>query len=250
LGWHGARISFLALFIVALFRTRTVNLSELAVAFVGKAQDESNLKRLCRFFSDFELNYLTIAKLVVALMDIPQPWTLALDRTTWEFGGGCHNILMLGVVHQGVAFPLFWWMLDKKGNSNTTERIDLLGEFNLAFAEAKVADLSADREFMGEEWFEYLLDHAKLPFRIRIRESDKLDDGKQCLKAKVVFSALGIGEQVVLSKPRKLWGHWLYVAALRLENGELLIVVSNRQAKRAIADYGKRWSYACGGAKP
>jgi Transposase DDE domain len=242
LDWHGARVTFLAIFLVALFRVKTVNFAELAIAFVGKAKSESSLKRLHRFFAEFELNYLTIAKLVVALVDIPAPWTLSIDRTSWEYGDCCHNILMLGVVHKGVAFPLFWWMLNKKGNSNTDERIDLLGEFFLAFAEVEVKDLTADREFLGEEWFEYLLEHSKLPFRIRIRESDKLDDGKKCLKAKVVFSALQVGEQVVLSKPRQLWGHRLYVAALRLESGDLLIVVSNRQAKRAIADYGKRWS--------
>jgi hypothetical protein len=175
LGWHGARVTFLALFLVALFRVRTVNFTELAVAFVGKAKSESSLKRLHRFFADFELNYLTIAKLVVALMDIPQPWTLSIDRTSWEYGDCCHNILMLGVVHKGVSFPLFWWMLDKKGNSNTDERIDLLGEFFLAFPEVQVTDLTADREFLGQEWFEYLLEHSKLPFRIRIRESDKLE---------------------------------------------------------------------------
>lgn len=242
LDWHGARVAFLALFLVALFRVKTVNLSELAIAFVGTAKTESNYKRLQRFLSDFELNYCTIAKLVVHLMEIPQPWTLSLDRTTWEFGHCCHNILMLGVVHNGVAFPLFWWMLDKKGNSNTDERIDLLGEFFLAFPETDIEDLCADREFLGVDWFEYLLEHAKLPFRIRIRESDKLDDGQKCLKAKVVFSSLQVGEQVVLSKPRKLWGHWLYVTALRLADGKLLIVATNRQAARAIADYGKRWS--------
>ena len=242
LNWHGARIAFLALFLVALFRTRAVNFSELALGFSGKAKPESNRKRLHRFFCDFELNYFSIAKLVVNLMEIPQPWTLAIDRTTWEFGNCCHNILMLGVVHNGVAFPLLWWMLDKQGNSNSDERIDLLGEFLLVFPEAQVEDLTADREFMGEEWFAYLLEHAKIPFRIRIRESDKLDDGLKCLKAKVVFSALGVGEQIVLRKPRKLWGHWLYVSALRLEDGALLIVVSNRQARKAIADYGKRWS--------
>lgn len=242
LNWHGARVAFLALFLVALFRTRTINFAELALGFPGKAKRESNHKRLHRFFREFELNYFSLAKLVVSWMEIPQPWTLAIDRTTWEFGSCCHNILMLGVVHNGVAFPLLWWMLDKQGNSNSDERIDLLGEFFLVFPQAEVKDLTADREFVGEAWFEYLLEHAKLPFRIRIRESDKLDDGHKCLKAKVVFSALGIGEQVVLRKPRKLWGHWLYVAALRLESGKLLIVVSNRQAHRAIADYGKRWS--------
>jgi hypothetical protein len=121
--------------------------------------------------------------------------------------------------------------------------------FCLAFPQVEVQDLCADREFLGEEWFEYLLESAKLPFRIRIRESDKLSDGQHCFKAKVLFSALQVGEQVVLSQPRKLWGRWLHVAALRLADGKLLYacggakpyVVSNRQASRAIADYGKRW---------
>jgi hypothetical protein len=36
--------------------------------------------------------------------------------------------LTLGIVHEGVAFPLLWWMLEKKGNSNTKERVDLLSD--------------------------------------------------------------------------------------------------------------------------
>ncbi|MBD3886634.1 hypothetical protein IFO70_33770 [Phormidium tenue FACHB-886] len=45
---------------------------------------------------------------------------------------------MLGEVHNGVAFPLLWWMLDKKGNSNTEEQIDLLEEFFQVFPEVEV----------------------------------------------------------------------------------------------------------------
>ncbi|MDV2996776.1 MAG: hypothetical protein N4J56_006481 [Chroococcidiopsis sp. SAG 2025] len=129
LNWHGARVTFLALFLIALFRAKTVNFTELATAFMGKAKTESNYKRLQRFFRHFELNYYDLAKLVVGLMEIPQPWVLSIDRTTWEFGNCTINILMLGVVHNRVAFPLLWWMLDKRGNSNTGERIDLLEEF-------------------------------------------------------------------------------------------------------------------------
>lgn len=106
LSWHGARITFLALFLVALLRVRTVRFSELAKGFMGKAQTESNQKRLHRFFRAFELDYREIARLVAGLMDIPQPWVLSVDRTNWQFGGCVFNILMLGVVHQGVAFPL------------------------------------------------------------------------------------------------------------------------------------------------
>ena len=80
LGWHGARISFLALFLLALIKFKTVNLSDLAVGFGGKALKESNYKRLQRFFPVFELDYSKIAKIVVSWMKIPQPWVLSLDR--------------------------------------------------------------------------------------------------------------------------------------------------------------------------
>ena len=110
LNWHGARLSFLALFLLALVKVKTVNLSELALGIEGKAQAASKYKRLQRFFRGFELNYTVIAKLVISWMAIPQPWVLSIDRTTWEFGSHCYNILSVGVVHEGVAFPLLWWM--------------------------------------------------------------------------------------------------------------------------------------------
>jgi uncharacterized protein YutD len=56
-----------------------------------------------------------------------------------------------------VAFPLLWWMLDKKGNSNTKERVNLLDEFVELFCEYKIAYLSAEREFLGCDWLDYLL---------------------------------------------------------------------------------------------
>jgi len=232
---------FLALFLVALFRVKSVNFSELATGFMGSAQLDSNYKRLQRICSEFELDYQRIARLVAHLMEIPQPWVLSIDRTNWEFGDQVFNILMLGVVHDGVAFPLLWLMLDKKGNSNSEERIDLLDEFFEVFPEVEVAYLTGDREFLGQVWFEYLLETAQLEFRIRIRESDKLDDGCQSLKAKVVFSALQTNQQQVLRHRRQVWGHWVYISALRLEDGKLLIVMSNHRPHQAIADYGKRW---------
>ena len=60
LSWHGARVTFLALFLVALVRVRTVNFVELSQGFMGQAKTESNEKRLHRFFSDFELDYREI----------------------------------------------------------------------------------------------------------------------------------------------------------------------------------------------
>ena len=68
LGWHGARMMGLPLFLVALFRVKSVNFSELATGFMGSAQLDSNYKRLQRFFSEFELDYRRIARLVPHLM--------------------------------------------------------------------------------------------------------------------------------------------------------------------------------------
>jgi hypothetical protein len=42
MGWHGARLSFVALFLVALFRAKTVNLGELATVWGGNAEEASN----------------------------------------------------------------------------------------------------------------------------------------------------------------------------------------------------------------
>lgn len=58
-----------------------------------------------RFFRGFELEYSLIAKAIVRIMDIPQPWVLSTDRTEWSFGKTRFNILMLGIVHFGRCIP-------------------------------------------------------------------------------------------------------------------------------------------------
>ena len=70
LKWHGARLNFLALFLIALFRVKTVNLSDLSTGFMGKAKTDSHYKRLPRFLREFDLDYYAIAKLVVAMMSM------------------------------------------------------------------------------------------------------------------------------------------------------------------------------------
>jgi hypothetical protein len=54
---------------------------------------KSNSKRLRRFFSKFEVNQEEIARMVVRLAELPEPWTLSLDRTNWSFGSVHFNIL-------------------------------------------------------------------------------------------------------------------------------------------------------------
>jgi len=148
---------------------------------------------------------------------------------------------MLAVVHEGVAIPLLWWMLDKRGNSNQVERILLMEEFRDLFPNVKVASLTADREFVGSDWFGYLLGDPEMPFRIRIRETERLFDGEEAVNGKRLFEGLKMGEHRVLKRERRLWGHWVQVAALKLLDGELMIIVTQQSVETAIVDYGKRW---------
>ena len=243
LPWHGARLTFLALFLVALFRVKTVNMDKLANVFANQAQSASSYKRLTRFFRDFAIDFDEIARAVVSWTQIPQPWTLSIDRTNWTFGSVNFNILMLGIVHEGVAFPVVWTMLDKRGNSNSAERMDLLERFEALFPDAKIQCLTGDREFVGQAWCSFLLIPDTMPFRLRLRHSDTISSrsGKSRQKGERVFANLKEGEQLILSGKRWVWGCRVYVVATRLTDGELLILATSHRPKTALMDYRKRW---------
>jgi hypothetical protein len=81
LPWRGARLTFLAHFLLALVKVRSVNLAELATAFGGRAKTDSHYKRLQRFFRSFDLDFDGLARLQVRLMPVGEgPWFLTLDR--------------------------------------------------------------------------------------------------------------------------------------------------------------------------
>jgi len=139
LPWNKARIKFVARFLLALFATRTVNLAILAQAFSGHAQDESNYKRLQRFFRQFELPYAQLAQFVVTLLGVEGPYTLALDRTDWKVGSVHVNILLLSIVWRGIGFPVVWLVLPTAGNSATAERITIMEIFMDLFGAPQIA---------------------------------------------------------------------------------------------------------------
>ena len=121
-GWHLARVTCLSYFIVALCKVKTVNLAELATAFPGTADVESHYKRLQRFLKQVDLPSPVVAQFVAAFLPY-DAYTLSLDRTNWMFGCFSMNPPPPSIVHDGIALPVFWAFLRKKGNSNTQERI-------------------------------------------------------------------------------------------------------------------------------
>jgi hypothetical protein len=243
LNWHGARISFLANFILALLKVRTVNLAQLAIAFSGCAKVASNYKRLQRFFCSFEFSQESIAKIVVQLIPVGDgPWTLTMDRTNWKFGKTHINLLVLGIAYLGIAIPIFWIVLDKAGNSNTAERIALLERFIALFGVSKIAVLLADREFVGGDWLRWL-QKLGIPFHQRIKYDTMIPDcWNRWISLGAMFSMLKPGEFLMLKGRRPIWGCFVYLTGLRLENGELLIIATFlAPQEQAIEAYADRW---------
>jgi len=69
------------MFIIALLKDKTINLVKLVTGFRSLAKSESSYKKLQRFFRYFDVQQEEIAKIFVALINIPQPWILSTDRT-------------------------------------------------------------------------------------------------------------------------------------------------------------------------
>ncbi len=238
--WHQARVVLLAQFMMALVKVRSSNLARVAQVFSGKAETASNYKRLQRFLRGFDLDYNQCARVLARCFCPKGSWVLCLDRTNWDFGVTKINFLVLAVAHNGVAIPLFWVLLPKKGNSNTTERQQLIDRFLSVFGVEKIAYLTADREFRGRTWLQYLVDQ-RIPFCLRIPNNTKVWNRhkNQQMKVSRLFS-LRQKEQMSLNKQRTIWGITVYLSCAMGPKGRV-IIASNDHPKTAIDRYAVRW---------
>jgi hypothetical protein len=178
-----------------------------------------------------------------------------MDRTNWKLGKSNVNLLVLGVAYKGMAIPLLWKFLTiekkidgklieqgKRGNSNTKERKDMLSDFIEIFGVEKIASLTADREFIGEEWFKWLKE-KKIPFVIRIKSNTLIDEeyfGSRDLKE--LFSHTNKDEFYAFGKT-KIFGTELYLGGIEAtKSKEALILVSDHKIdKETLPIYKKRW---------
>jgi Transposase DDE domain len=148
---------------------------------------------------------------------------------------------MLAVVYRGIAIPIYWLVLNKKGNSNTKERIALMKRFVSRFGTAHILRVLADREFIGGDWLKWLQSQG-IDFGIRVKKDALIPNAQGILvNAEQLFYFLKVGEQVFIDKPRRMTGVDVYLTALRLEDGELLIVATSKPCKDTLLAYARRW---------
>jgi len=242
LEWNKARADLMSFFIVALLKVRSVNLTKIAVAMPGRVKTESKYKRLQRFFAGFDFTMDDISELIVRFLPISgEKWDLSMDRTNWKLGKKNINPLVLGIVHLGVAFPIIWITFSKRGNSNMTERIELIKRFINIFGVEKIKCLFGDREFIGGDWFAFLLEN-NIHFIMRIKDNFMISNAKGILvSAKTLFRDLKVGEYRILKGRRIVNGQPVYIAGTLLPNGEYLILATDKKAETSLENYKKRW---------
>ena len=153
---------------------------------------------------------------------------------------------MLGVVYQGVAFPLLFKMLPKRGNSNTNERIELVNRFIDLFGKSTIESIVADREFVGKNWINYLNEND-IKYYIRIRNNFKVfsfDDNKE-IPAFWMFNNLKVNQFRYYSKIVSINGELCYLSGMKLPRSgkkqEYLIIVSFTKPEKAQEFYKQRW---------
>jgi Transposase DDE domain len=244
---HLSRKKFMSGFVLSMLKNRSVKFSDIASDLNESAQESSNHRRIQSFFADFEMDYLLYARMLMQFVPMRRV-AISIDRTNWKFGDTDINILCLTVHYQGVGIPILFELLDKKGNSNSDERCELMDKFVALFGAERICSLTADREFVGDMWFDYLID-KKIPFFLRLKKSHRLTLGGIHYRIDdIINSYVKKGEKYL--RNITLHGRYPLSIGLRklLKNGknrqedDYLAILTNDLESNALQEYKKRWS--------
>lgn len=149
---------------------KQVRIERLAATLPLPIQQNSRRRHLQRFFS---LNALSVVLLWFPIIEeilsqkvkAGSQLIVAIDRTQWKE----NNVLMVSVVYQKRAFPIYWCLLEKEGSSNLAEQqkvlrpvIRLLKKYELVVV--------GDREFHSIELARWL-QQENVSFVLRQKQS-------------------------------------------------------------------------------
>lgn len=158
--------------------SRTVNLYKMKDYVGGVLENAttdpmSHYRRLTRFFEDWGGREDFLHDLIRQLLRLLKGMglkTLVLDGTSWKIGETEIHYLVLSVLVNKVAVPIYWVQLGKIGASSQEER-QMMFEKALQVFDLKGMTLLADREYVGKAWFKFLKTN-KINFVIRLKHGD------------------------------------------------------------------------------
>ena len=219
-----------------------------------KLNSDSVYTKLVRFFriGNVDAFCVGVFRLILQLLGDYTGAYVAIDRTNWKIGTVNVNVLAIGLVLPNRVFiPFLWKNLEKKGNSSTAERKELLRRFLDAWGrgDAKGLMLLGDREFVGRHWFEHIA-FLLFGFTIRLRKDEYW---------KELSEAMGIGMDKVGKKIRQglskkgFFTHRITIEGVechytafetkdRKGKTELLVLLTTEPVpEKAAGHYRKRW---------
>lgn len=235
------RVRFISSFVISLVRARTVVLSSLSLVLNSKAKSNSNYRRIQRFFGDFEIDYIQVAKLV--LNSLPQvKFILTIDRTNWQFGKKDINILMLALVYKDMSIPLCWELLNKRGNSSFEERKDIISKAIGLLGKDRIKCLVGDREFGSRRFFRYLK-NTGIEFHIRIKKTSIITKYKSKISdVTKMMSHLKMFKYVIVPGKKIIYNEELYLSGMKTLKDDYVIIASSNNPEEAQQIYKQRWT--------
>ena len=81
---------------------------------------KSKEQKIRRLLDKFPITSKIYAKAVLTLFSVNANTELIIDRTNWKFGQIYINYLVLSLRWNNIAIPMYWMMLDNKGDGMIT----------------------------------------------------------------------------------------------------------------------------------
>jgi hypothetical protein len=234
---------------LSAIEAKSVLLADIAAHLPGDAKRESKYRRMQNFFRELRPDYAALARFILGIMRAvlgDKPLVLALDRTNWEKRQNDVNLLVLSICVGDAGQPLLWTDLRHPGNSDTRKRVRIVRRLLRLLDVSRVQCLVGDREFVGVDWFAWLL-AEKVPFVMRLRENFKTTpEGGKTRDAAEHFAMLRPGEWLDLGVCQAC-GVAMGVCGVRTSKGELLILgYSGVTGAEAKDFYFRRWNIETG----
>ncbi len=242
LDWNKARLDFFSKALISLFVCKTINFKEIAVTMPDSSSRVARYKRIYRFFANFDLDYIVIAKwLFDIFFSNSTNYYISIDRTNWFWGRAKINIFMLSICHEGMSIPIFWTMLNKAGMSTAQEQISLISKFTNVFGSDRIEALLADREFPNRKLVSWLVEQ-NITFYMRLKHNVDVNiKSKKFKSAGELFNHLAPFEHSVFGMRVNIWGSKVYLAGSKNSREDLMIIITNGNPKIAVACYLRRW---------
>lgn len=235
-----------------ILRFRTSNMAVLSDNIKSKIKQESMYRKLQRFMSSVELDEKAVSELIMEILKIPddEKLILVLDRTYWMRGRTHLNFLYLSIYYRGFGVPIYFKQLEGiKGHSSVSDRKELFEKFISAYGIGKIAYITADREFDGNEWLSYL-ESNDIEYVQRLKDKVlKMTNSRGSYeKAEVLCRHVCVGDYECFGK-RKIYqshGFETQVTVAKSPKNEIILLAHSEGVKDPTLAYRLRWGIECG----